>query len=114
MPPGARNGAGRTVAMDGTTFGSPRLRPWLLGTTALLLLPAAAGAQGVIAPNARPVGGQVTAGAATIGQTAAQTTINQSTGRAVVDWQRFDVGSQHAVQFNQPSAASWTLNRVNT
>ena len=83
------------------------LRVWLLGTTALL--PVTAAAQ---APNARPTGGQVVAGSATIGQTAAQTTINQSSNRAAIDWRQFNVGRDHAVQFNQPSAQSWTLNRV--
>jgi filamentous hemagglutinin family protein len=29
-----------------------------------------------------------------------------------VNWQSFDVGSQHTVRFDQPSAAAVTLNRV--
>ena len=52
------------------------------------------------------------AGAAAISQTANNTAINQSTQRAAVNWQSFDVGSQQRVTFNQPSAQLVTLNRV--
>jgi mucin-19 len=86
------------------------LRRLLLGTTALL--PAAvAQAQ---APNAVPTGGQVTAGQASITQSGTHTQVNQGSNRAVVDWQRFDVGRNSTVNFAQPNAQSWTLNRVNT
>ncbi|MBX9702322.1 MAG: filamentous hemagglutinin N-terminal domain-containing protein, partial [Acetobacteraceae bacterium] len=81
------------------------------GSTALLPLPGTALAQGLPA-NARPTGGQVVAGSAAIGQTAAQTTVTQSSQRAAVDWRQFNVGSGHTVQFNQPNAQAWTLNRV--
>ena len=87
-----------------------RLLAWLLATTALLPLaarPAAGQAQG-----ARPSGGQVVAGSAAIAQDAAATTIRQTTDRAAIDWRSFDVGSRHSVRFEQPSAQSWTLNRV--
>ena len=72
--------------------------------------PFAAGAQP--APTARPTGGQVVAGQASIAQTTAQTTVNQTSQRAAVNWQGFDVGSQHTVQFRQPSSNAVTLNRV--
>ncbi|WP_270939318.1 two-partner secretion domain-containing protein, partial [Falsiroseomonas oryzae] len=87
------------------------VRQALLATTALL--PAALVAAMPAAAQA-PAGGQVTAGSATISQSATTTQVNQSSARAVVDWQRFDVGRNHTVQFNQPSAQAWTLNRVNT
>src|ERR1700756_5129519 len=64
------------------------------------------------APNARPTGGVVVAGSASISQTSNNTAINQSTQRAAVNWQGFNVGSQQSVTFNQPSAQSVTLNRV--
>ncbi|WP_149538147.1 two-partner secretion domain-containing protein [Siccirubricoccus phaeus] len=92
--------------------GKHALRAWLLGTTALL--PAMGAAQGQsVAPNARPTGGQVVAGSASISQSANATTIHQTTDRAAINWQSFNVGSQQSVNFQQPSAASWTLNRVN-
>jgi ribosomal protein S8E len=58
------------------------MRRLLLATSALLC-PALAAAQ---APTARPQGGQVVAGAATITQTPGQTRIVQSTDRAVIEW----------------------------
>ena len=92
-----------------------RSRPALMMSTALqatamLVLSLPADAQP--APNARPTGGAVVAGAAAISQTASNTQINQSSQRAAIDWQSFDVGSQQSVTFNQPSASAVALNRV--
>ena len=92
-----------------------RGRPALMMTTALqatvmLVLSLPADAQP--APNARPTGGSVVAGAAAISQTATNTAINQSSQRAAVNWQSFNVGSRQSVTFNQPSASAVTLNRV--
>jgi len=64
------------------------------------------------APNARPAGGSVVAGAATIAQSPTTTAIDQSTQRAAINWQSFDIGSQQTVQFEQPSSSAVTLNRV--
>ncbi len=92
-----------------------RNRAALLCTTALqatacivLALPAAAQP----AAMARPQGGQVVGGSATIARTATATNIAQSTSRAAIDWHSFDVGSGQSVNFAQPSAAAITLNRV--
>ncbi|WP_244407611.1 filamentous hemagglutinin N-terminal domain-containing protein [Roseomonas fluvialis] len=86
-------------------------RDWLLATTALL--PIAAGpVMAQPAPNTGPTGGQVVAGQAGISRAPGRTTITQGTDRAAIDWQQFNVGSQHTVQFVQPSQGSWTLNRV--
>ena len=90
------------------------LRGGLLGSTALLhvaLVVAPAVAQ---APNARPTGGEVVAGRAVIGQDTTRTVVTQVSQHAVVDWQRFDVGRDHTVRFEQPNAQAWTLNRVRT
>ncbi|MBW4090767.1 MAG: filamentous hemagglutinin N-terminal domain-containing protein [Proteobacteria bacterium] len=81
----------------------------LQATVALvLLLPARA----QLAPNARPVGGVVVGGAASISRTPGATNIDQSTQRAAVNWQSFDVGSKQAVNFQQPNATAVVLNRV--
>ncbi|MBP0465561.1 filamentous hemagglutinin N-terminal domain-containing protein [Roseomonas sp. PWR1] len=105
--------AGRTPA-PAPARASIRRKParlWLLGTTALL--PVAAGpALAQPAPGQGPTGGQVVAGQAGIARTPGRTTVTQSTNRAAIDWQQFNVGSQHTVQFVQPSQGSWTLNRV--
>ena len=90
----------------------------LLGTSALLpvaLLPLVLGGTALAqAPNAIPLGGQVSAGQASITQSGTHTQVTQGSNRAVLDWQRFDVGRNASVNFTQPSAQSWTLNRVAT
>jgi filamentous hemagglutinin family protein len=89
-------------------------RGLLLGTalqaTVALVLVLPARAQ--LAPNARPVGGVVVGGAASISRTPGATNIDQSTQRAAVNWQSFDVGSKQAVNFQQPNATAVVLNRV--
>ncbi len=64
------------------------------------------------APNALPTAGQVSAGQASISSSGANMVINQSTNRAAINWQTFNVGKDAHVQFQQPSASSVTLNRV--
>jgi filamentous hemagglutinin family protein len=92
-----------------------RRRPALMVSTALcatVTMVVSLQAVAQPAPNARPTGGVVVGGSASISNTANQTTINQSTQRGAIDWQGFNVGSQQRVQFNQPSSSSMTLNRV--
>src|SRR4051812_42990432 len=88
--------------------------PLLLGTAlqAASALMFASRADAQLLPFVRPQGGVVSAGQASISQTAAQTTVSQASQRAVVDWQSFNVGSQHTVAFQQPSSTAMTLNRV--
>ncbi len=59
-----------------------------------------------------PTGASVTAGAATISTQGTAMTVNQSTAKAVINWQGFSVGAGHSVQFQQPDASSVVLNRV--
>ena len=60
-----------------------------------------------------PTSGRVTAGSATIGApTNGTMTINQSSNRAVINWNSFSIGGQNAVNFNQPGTGSAVLNRV--
>ncbi len=98
-----------------TLHPAARGRAGLLRTTALqaaFVLVFASPAIAQPAPTARPAGGIVVGGTASIGQTAAQTTVAQSTQRAAIDWRSFDVGSAHAVQFQQPNSTAVILNRV--
>ncbi|MES2510571.1 MAG: filamentous hemagglutinin N-terminal domain-containing protein [Pseudomonadota bacterium] len=59
-----------------------------------------------------PQNGTVFSGAATGAVVGDQLTINQSSGRAVIDWASFSIGLGKAVQFVQPNASSAVLNRV--
>lgn len=83
------------------------LRAILLAGTALVPLSAAAQA-----PDARPELGRVVVGGITIEQDAARTAVTQAQQRGIVEWRRFDVGRDHAVEFRQPDARAVTLNRV--
>lgn len=83
------------------------LRAILLAGTALVPLSAAAQA-----PDARPEFGRVVVGGITIEQDAARTAVTQAQQRGIVEWRRFDVGRDHAVEFRQPDARAVTLNRV--
>ncbi len=82
----------------------------LLGTA---LGAAFAGAALAQAPDARPQGGAVVAGSASIARSATNTLITQGSSRAVIDWSGFDVGRTQSVTFAQPSASAVALNRVN-
>ncbi|WP_321777357.1 GLUG motif-containing protein [Sulfurimonas sp.] len=61
---------------------------------------------------ASPSGGVVTTGSATISQVGNTTNINQSTSKATINWNTFNVAHNETVNFNQPSINSITLNRV--
>ncbi|WP_170985065.1 filamentous hemagglutinin N-terminal domain-containing protein [Roseomonas sp. AR75] len=86
-----------------------RARKTLLLASTALLAAAPARAQ---APDARPQGGAVVAGQASITQTPSRTQVNQASNRAVIEWRGFDIGAQHQVDIRQPNAGSWSLQRV--
>ncbi len=65
-----------------------------------------------MAADILPTGGTVVAGNAAISQSGSAMTINQSTNKAVIDWQSFSVGQNNSVTFIQPTATSVALNRV--
>lgn len=61
---------------------------------------------------AGPQGGTVSHGAATITREGPVTTIDQTTPRASLNWESFDVGAGEAVRFRQPDARAIALNRI--
>jgi len=85
-----------------------RLRNVLLTSTALLALgagPAVAGPDGPV----------VVGGAATVTVTGAgtgSTVINQSSNRAIINWNTFNIGAGETTTFVQPGSSSVALNRV--
>ncbi len=62
--------------------------------------------------SAAPVGGTVLQGQANINQSGLLTNIHQSSTKATINWQGFSINKNETVNFNQPNAASVTLNRV--
>ena len=89
-------------------------RSLMMGTAlqATVMLVLTLPAQGQPAPNARPYGGVVVGGSATISRTTSNTQIDQASQRAAINWRTFDIGSQQSVTFNQPAASAVVLNRV--
>jgi len=63
-------------------------------------------------PGALPTGGAVSSGQASISTAGSSMTVNQSTNRAAINWDTFNVGQNATVNFIQPNAQSATLNRV--
>jgi len=61
---------------------------------------------------ANPSGGSVSAGSATIISSGSMLTINQSTNRATIDWNSFNIDSGESTVFNVPTSHSMTLNRI--
>lgn len=99
----------------GTSF-LHRRAGWLTGTAMRYSFVAGLGV--ALAPvtgaqaQSLPVNGTVTHGAATIDTAPGTVTVNQSTARAVIDWNSFSVGQGNTINFQQPNADSATLNRV--
>ncbi len=95
--------------------GAGRTLRWLRNHSALVSVALMGGLVGLpFRAVAEPTGGSVVSGGATITYSGPDTTITQTTGGAVINWQDFSVGAGETVRFDQPSASSVTLNRVTT
>lgn len=66
----------------------------------------------VVNVSAAPEGGEITAGKAEIDNQGNVIDINQATDKAAINWQRFSIREDEAVNFNQPGSGAITLNRV--
>ncbi|NCV52982.1 MAG: filamentous hemagglutinin N-terminal domain-containing protein, partial [Gammaproteobacteria bacterium] len=68
--------------------------------------------------NTLPQGGTVASGNVTFSNEGTSDApilnINQSTQKAILNWNSFDVGSKSTVNFNQPNSSSSTLNRIHS
>lgn len=95
----SRGKRGSTLALVPTLAAT-----WLLAGQAVWAAPAAL---------ELPVNGQVTAGQASVqAGSGAVLNIHQTTERASIQWESFNIGAGASVIFRQPSAQSVTLNRV--
>jgi trimeric autotransporter adhesin len=82
----------------------------LWGALGTFAVPPAALSQ--TAPDALPSGGSVAAGSVHIDQSGARMDIEQSSQRAIVNWQQFDIGRDAQVNIRQPNRDAAILNRV--
>lgn len=62
--------------------------------------------------QANPTGGNVVAGSAAITSAGKTLTVNQSSSRAIINWQGFSIGAGETTRLNLPSSVSAILNRV--
>ncbi|MES2498090.1 MAG: filamentous hemagglutinin N-terminal domain-containing protein [Pseudomonadota bacterium] len=89
-----------------------RLRSALMVSVGIVALASVTPASADLASTALPTGGTVVAGAAALSTSGADMTISQSSSRAVINWNSFDVGSGASVTFTQPSSTAIAVNRV--
>lgn len=59
-----------------------------------------------------PQNGEVVVGAAAINTSGDKMTIDQSTPKAQINWNSFDIGKNNEVEFKQPSEMAVAYNRV--
>ncbi|WP_322963859.1 YDG domain-containing protein [Sphingomonas fuzhouensis] len=90
-----------------------RGKRWYGGTSGIAITVAAGALMYATPAFAQLSGGQVVGGQATIsGQGTSQTTITQTSDRAIVNWDRFSLRDGDMAVFQQPDAKSITVNRV--
>jgi filamentous hemagglutinin family protein len=61
---------------------------------------------------ANPLSPTVVGGSATVTQSGNTLTVNQTSQRAAIDWQSFNIGAGETTRFIQPSSSAVALNRV--
>src|SRR5271157_2708568 len=62
--------------------------------------------------SAAPLGPSYDHSQVSITQSNGQTVVDQSTNRAIINWQSFDLAGNESIQFSQPGPQAATLNRV--
>ncbi|MDI9408751.1 MAG: filamentous hemagglutinin N-terminal domain-containing protein, partial [Candidatus Pacebacteria bacterium] len=95
---------------------SDRLKPRSHAGVTRLVGSAAVAAVLAFSPHsasAAPIGGSLAAGSASLSTNGLTTTIIQSSDRAVIDWQSFNLAANETVEFKVPTDTSATLNRIN-
>ncbi|HEY1878209.1 MAG TPA: hypothetical protein VGG66_12100, partial [Rhizomicrobium sp.] len=79
--------------------GEPRVRGCALASVSILSLVVMSVAASAQPGSAQPSGGAVVAGQAQISASGATTLINQTSAKAIINWQSFSVGQGGSVQF---------------
>jgi filamentous hemagglutinin family protein len=67
---------------------------------------------GVLPALAAPNGGVVTQGSASISSSSTLTTVTQTSPKAVIQWDSFNLGAGQSINFIQPSKSAIALNRI--
>ena len=62
--------------------------------------------------TANPQGAQVVSGNVSVAEQGNYTQVNQSSAKAIVNWQSFNIGAQEHTHFQQPSSSAIILNRI--
>lgn len=101
----------QAVCETGKARGKEKTSRRLRHTVAVAGLLMTGGALAVPATNELPTGGAVVAGSATISTSGSRMDILQTTQRAAIDWNTFNIGSTARVHFEQPAGGA-ALNRV--
>ena len=65
-----------------------------------------------IDPGELPAGGQITAGAGSIGSSSNRMTVNQTSQQMIANWSSFNIGTGASVQFIQPNVSATALNHI--
>jgi filamentous hemagglutinin family protein len=81
----------------------------LLSSTAIVAVAVVCASSSALAA---PQGGVGVAGSTVIESTGSTTTIRQTSGRAIIRWDSFNVDASEHVDFQQPSSSSITVNRI--
>jgi hypothetical protein len=101
-PDALHRAMGRGLSFEIKTFAIKKIAVAIALTSGCVLSGAYMGlAHAAPAANALPSGGQVAAGSASIATNGSTMTVTQSSQRAVVNWNSFDVGSGAKVEFKQ-------------
>ncbi|MCE9665951.1 filamentous hemagglutinin N-terminal domain-containing protein [Halomonas sp. M5N1S17] len=100
------NSGGRKTASGSSSIATSGVRFPLRTLAAAMLLATGSNAW------ALPVGGEVSAGSASISGGATEMTITQGSQNAAINWQAFDIASGETVNFAQPNSSATVLNRV--
>jgi filamentous hemagglutinin family protein len=112
---GRGKGSGRSLvsaALSVTGSVAGAVTGAMTGAASGALTAALMGGLGLGLAHAGPQGGQVTAGAGSIGQSGATTTVTQSSQSLSVNWHSFNVGAGETVDFVQPGATAVAINRI--
>ncbi len=102
---------------DRVSFEAGKLKKTVSSATAgsAMIMAALGAGTGILSASAAlalPTGGQVVAGSAAICQAGAAMQITQSTDRAIINWNGYNIDVNELVKYIQPGVSSVILNRV--